>query len=278
MDRIIKQLIQLQELHFTLLEHRTLVPRSHLVDLENSIRTLMEELPPRIATLYRVLQERHHAAVVPEAKGTCSACGISLPTSLISEVFSKKGIQQCPNCMRILYPFEGAPRQLRRDLKETGKPRAGIARFSSAELMLPRIEAEGGNAAIAELIQLMAEQRFVENPEGLLKAALRREAIVSTALDHGLAFPHVRGVEAGGLTFALGLKKRGFRFDPSQDRLTRIVFFIVIPSAVSVFYLQVLAGLIKAFQEEGARKQLLACKTSEEMWTALKGLTKKTIP
>jgi mannitol/fructose-specific phosphotransferase system IIA component (Ntr-type) len=47
---------------------------------------------------------------------------------------------------------------------------------------------------------------------------------------------------------------------------------------VSVFYLQVLAGLIKAFQGEGARKKLLACKTPEEMWTTLKGLTKKTIP
>lgn len=278
MDRILKQLIQLQELHFTLLEQRTLVPKGQLVDLENSIRTLMEELPPKIATLYQTLQERHLAAVVPEAKGTCSACGISLPTSLTAEVIAKKGIRQCPNCMRILYPFEGAPRQLKRDLKETGKPRAGIARFSSAELMLSRIEAEDRDDAISELIQLMAEKEFVENPEGLLAAALRREAIVSTALDHGLAFPHVRGIEGGGLTFSLGLKKRGFRFDPSQVRLTRIVFFIVIPSAVSVFYLQVLSGLIETFREVSARKQLLACETSAEMWTTLKALTLKTIP
>jgi PTS system fructose-specific IIC component len=179
--------------------------------------------------------------------------------------------------MRILYHFEGASRQLGRDLKETGKPRVGVARFSAAELMLPRIEAQERDAAIAELIQLMAEQGFVENPQDLLGAALRREAIVSTALDHGLAFPHVRGVEGGGLIFSLGLKKRGFRFDPAQGRLTRIIFFIVIPSATSVFYLQVLSGLIKAFQEEGARKKLLACATATEMWTILKGLTKKTI-
>jgi mannitol/fructose-specific phosphotransferase system IIA component (Ntr-type) len=278
MDRILKQLIQLQELHFTLLEQRTLVPEVQLVDLESSIRRLIEELPPKIATLYQALQKRYPAAIVPEIKGTCSACGISLPTSLTSEVLSKKGVQQCPNCLRILYPFEGTPRQLKRDLKQTGKPRTGVARFSSVELMLPRLEAEDRDTAIADLIQLMAGQGYVENPEEVLAAALRREAIVSTALDHGLAFPHVRGIEAGGLTFSLGLKKRGLKFDPSQDRLTRIIFFIVIPSAVSVFYLQVLAGLIKAFQEEDARKQILACKTSEEMWTILKGLTKKTIP
>jgi len=278
MDRIIKQLIQLQELHFTLLEQRTLVPKAQLADLENSIRTLMADLPPDIAKLFRGLRKRYDAAVVPETKGTCSACGISLPTSLTGEILAKKGIHQCPNCLRILYPFEGAPRQLKKDLQQTGKPRTGVARFSSAELMLPRIEAEGRDDAISELIQVMTEKGFVENHKDMLAAALRREAIVSTALDHGLAFPHVRGVEGGGLNFALGLKKRGIRFDPSHNRLTRIVFFIVIPSATSVFYLQVLAGLIETFQEEEARKQLLACKTPQEMWKTLKGLTKKTIP
>jgi mannitol/fructose-specific phosphotransferase system IIA component (Ntr-type) len=278
MERIIKQLIQLQELHFTLLEQRTLIPKGQLVDLEDAIRALMKGLPQNIATLYRGLQKRYNAAVVPETKGTCSACGISLPTSLTAAILSKKGIQQCPSCMRILYHFEGAPRQLKRDLKQGGKPRAGVARFSSEELMLPQIEAGDRDGAFAELIQLMAEQGFIEDPDDVLGAALRREAIVSTALEHGLAFPHVRGVAVGGLSFALGLKKRGIRFDPSQDRLTRIVFLIVIPSATSVFYLQVLSGLIETFQEKKARKQLLACKTPQDMWATLTGLTKKAIP
>jgi PTS system nitrogen regulatory IIA component len=277
-DRILQQLLQIQELHFTLLEQRTLVPKGYLVDLENSIGTLMDDLPPKIATLYKGLQKRHLAAVVPEIKGTCSACGISLPTSQMAGILSKKRLQQCPNCRRILYPFEGAPRQLIRDIKQTGKPRTGVARFSSEELMLPSIEARNRDNVIAELIQLMAEKGFVENHEHLLTAALRREAIVSTALDHGLAFPHVRGVEAGGLTFSLGLKKSGFKFDSSATRLTRIVFFIIIPSAVSVFYLKILSGMIETFREESARKQLLACETSGQMWTTLKGLTQKTIP
>ncbi len=278
MERILKQLIQLQELNFTLLEQRTLVPKAQLVDLENAIKALMGDLPPEIARLYRGLQKRHDAAVVPETKGTCSACGISLPTSLAADIVSQKGINQCPSCMRILYHFEGAPRQLKKDIEKTGKPKAGVARFSSAELMLPQIEAQDRDATCAELIQLMADQGFIENPEDVLGAALRREAIVSTALEHGLAFPHVRGVAVGGLTFALGLKKRGLKFNPSKGQLTRIVFLIVIPSATSVFYLQVLSGLLETFQEGSARKQLLACETPKEMWTTLKGLTKKTIP
>jgi PTS system nitrogen regulatory IIA component len=166
---------------------------------------------------------------------------------------------------------------LKKDLDQTGKPRAGVARFSSEELMLPRLEAESRDDAISELIELMAQKGFVENPGELLEAALRREAIVSTALDHGMAFPHVRGIEGGGLIFSLGLRKRGFKFDPHAGRLTRICFFIVVPSATSVFYLQVLSGLIEALCEDSARKKLLASETPQQMWTALKGLTQKTI-
>lgn len=278
MDRIVNQLIQLQELNFVLAEQRTLVPKFRLTDLESSVSALVENLPQEIATLYRGLQKRHQAAVVPEAHGTCSGCGISLPTSLAAEIRRGKGIQQCPNCRRVLYHLEGAPRQLRRRLDKAGRPRVGVARFSSKELMLPQIKAEGRDDAISGLVQLMAAKGFVENPENLLTAALRRESIISTALEHGLAFPHVRGVEGGGLTFSLGLKKQGLRFDGSKARLTRIIFFIVIPSAASVFYLQLLSGLIEAFREESARKKLLTCKTPEEMWTTLNTLTGKTIP
>ncbi len=278
MDRILNQLIQLQELNFVLSEQRTLVPKSRLTDLENSVKALIASLPQDIATLYRKLQERSHAAVVPEANGTCSGCGISLPTSLASEIRTGKGIRHCPNCRRILYHFEGAPRQLKRRLERTEMPRAGVARFSSKELMFSRIEAEDRDNAISELIQLMATKGFVENAESLLTAALRRESIISTSLEHGLAFPHVRGVEGGGLTLSLGLKKKGLKFDRSKGRLTRIIFFIVIPSAASVFYLQLISGLIGTFREDSARKKLLACKTSEEMWTALNTLTQKTIP
>ena len=277
MDRILNQLIQLQELNFALSEQRTLLPKARLADLESSVRGLMENLPPEIATLYRVLQKRHQAAVVPEANGTCSGCGITLPTSLAAEVQSGKRIQQCPNCRRVLYHLEVAPRQLRRHFERTGRPRVGVARFSSKELMLPRIEAEERDDAISELIHLMAGKGYVENPESLLAATLRRESIISTALEYGLAFPHVRGVEGGGLTFSLGVKKKGLKFDRSKARLTRIIFFIVIPSAASVFYLQLLSGLIETFREESARKKMLACKTSDEMWATLNTLTQKSI-
>lgn len=278
MDRILKQLIQLQELHLTLLEQRTLVPKGQLHDLEKAVTALLDGLPSSIANLYQGLQRRDNVAVVPEVKGTCSACGIALPTSMAAELIAKRGIQQCPNCLRILYHDEGRVQRIKRPLHQTGAPRVGVAKFSSVELMQPKLSADSAEEAIGELVDLMAGHGFVEDPKGLLAAALCREALCSTAVEHGLAFPHVRGIEGGGLIFSLGLKKRGFKFAPQAEKLTKIVFFLIIPSASSVFYLRLISGLIEALRTEGARKKLLAAATPEEMWTILKGLTKKTIP
>ena len=96
--------------------------------------------------------------------------------------------------------------------------------------------------------------------------ALNRESMASTAVDHALAFPHVRGVEGGGLTLTLGIHKKGIKFDPSSRKLTRIFFFMVIPTAASAFYLKLLAGLTQAFRKEENRERLLEAKTEEDLW------------
>ena len=144
--------------------------------------------------------------------------------------------------------------------------------------MIPELEAETRDEALEEMINKMATEGFVEKPKSLLKAALSRESIVPTAVEHALAFPHVRGVEGGGLIFATGVKSKGLKFGAPNNRLTKIVFFIVIPLAASAFYLQLIAGLMDTFRETKSRTRLLNCKTPDKMWDALSKLTKKTIP
>ena len=104
------------------------------------------------------------------------------------------------------------------------------------------------------------------------------EAIVSTAVEHGLAFPHVRDVEGGGLTFAVGMKQKGISFGAHEDHLSKIFFFIVIPTPATAFYLRLLAGLVRTFESSEARKELLECDKPDQMWKTLVKLTKDTVP
>jgi mannitol/fructose-specific phosphotransferase system IIA component (Ntr-type) len=277
MKHIITALIQLQDLNFTLQEQKALTAETHLKSLEKNITTLSRDLPADICKTFTALLNHYATAVVPMTDGTCSGCGMSVPTIMAYEVQVGEKLIQCPRCTRILFYREALPRQLKRIRAINEKPSPGIARFSTSKLMLPQLEAKTRDGALEEMINLMATQGFVEKPEALLSAALNRESIVPTAIEHGLAFPHVRGVEGGGLIFAAGLKKQGLHFGAPKSRLTKIIFFIVIPLAASAFYLQLIAGLMESLRAADNRTKLLASTTPEKMWKLLSQLTKKTI-
>lgn len=278
MKQLINELIQLQDLHFTLQEQQALTAGTHLKDLEKSIAALTCDLPPDIAKTFRGLLDHYATAVVPMSRDICSGCGMTVPTIMAYEVKIGAKLIQCPRCTRILYYSDALPRQLKRISKQhPATPNAGIARFSSSRLMLPRLEAKTRDEALAEMIGLMATEGFVEHPDALIEAAIQREAVVPTAIEHGLAFPHVRGVEGGGLIFSAGLKRSGLHFGAPRNRLTKIVFFIVIPLAASAFYLQLITGLMQSLHETGARAELLDSTTPEEMWATLTRLTRKNI-
>ncbi len=277
MKQVINQLIQLQDLNFTLQEQKALTSDAHLKDLEKSIKALSKDLPQDIHRTFKKLLDHYATAVVPMVKGICTGCGMAVPTIMAYEVQVGDKFLQCPRCTRILYFRSSLPQQLKRISSNTLNPSAGLARFSSSRLMIPQLAAGTRDEALAEMIEIMASEGFVEQPETLIEAAISRESIVPTAVEHGLAFPHVRGVEGGGLIFSAGLHSQGLHFGAPKKRLTRIIFFIVIPLAASAFYLQLIAGLMESFRDSAARQKLLNCKTPEKMWTLLNQLTKKTI-
>jgi mannitol/fructose-specific phosphotransferase system IIA component (Ntr-type) len=142
--------------------------------------------------------------------------------------------------------------------------------------MAPNMEAKDPEEAIRELATKMQAGGYVDKADLLVEMALRREAILSTSVEDGLAFPHVRGVEGGGLTLALGTSVKGVKFDASPKR-SHIVFFIVIPTAASAFYLTLLAGLARTFGRDKSREAVMAESTAEGMWKTLCKLTRTTV-
>lgn len=274
----INHLIQLQELSLIRMEQKAHRHGHRLDELDASIKSLTEQLPSDVQGLVTRMQKRDAIMTVPMANGTCTGCGMKIPTSLVQSVKVSDCLQVCPICTRILYFQEGLPRHVGAAPRRGDPRKVGIARFSAPSLMIPKLEAGTREEAIMEMAAKMQEEGYVDDAAKLVEAALKREAIVSTAVDHGLAFPHVRGVEGGGLTLGLGISGKGIKFDGHDKTMTRIVFFMVIPTAASAFYLKLLAGLAETFSDAEARKALVAEETPEKLWKMLVKLTKKTIP
>ena len=278
MKSVLNQLIQLQELNFAREEQKASNSKMPLTLLEKSIVEIRAQLPPDVADRYDRLQKRYPLAVVPLAHGGCSRCGLAVPAAVVNAAKAGDQLQHCPHCGRFLFFPDTVARQPKKK-HDAGRPAAiGIARFSAASLMVPKLAASTREEVIHELAKVLGDGEFVEDAATVEELALRREAIVSTAVEHGLAFPHVRDVEGGGLTFAVGLKEKGIAFGAPNGHLSKIFFFIVIPTPATAFYLRLLAGLVRTFESSEARTALLDCKKPEEMWKTLTKLTRETIP
>lgn len=277
MKKQINLLNQLQELVLTRDEHRQTGDGSHLDSLNDSIDALVGQLEPLSRALYQRLYKKDHVVMAPMVNGCCAVCGMRLPISQVQQVRMAKRLQVCSSCGRILFnEEEGAPRSKAEKPARGEPPRNGISRFSAEELMICDLKGVTTEAVICEMAATMAKSGFVSNPDALVTAALERESVLSTAMDDGLAFPHVRGVEGGGLTLALGVSRNGFEFDSAGTKV-HFVFFSVIPVAVSAFYLRLMSGLGEAFAKPENRELLMNAATSADLWKALVKATRHTV-
>ncbi|MFH0908395.1 MAG: PTS sugar transporter subunit IIA [bacterium] len=278
MQRILNQLVQLQDLIFARDQQEASMPGTRLTQLDSAIQAMTQDLPPDTVSQFQKIQKKGTLAIVPISNGVCSACGMAIPVSQVHAVHAGDLVYQCPSCTRFLIYPVAPPRRVGKRRRRSEPAQIGICRFSSAELMIPNLQATDRDDAVAEMCMKLEDEGFVDNGARLLEEALKREAIVSTAVDHGLAFPHVRGVEGGGLTLALALSRKGVKFGGPGRSATKIIFFMVIPTAVSAFYLKLLSGLTQAFREEDAREALAKAETSEDLWKALIKATRTTVP
>ncbi|MFA7174755.1 MAG: PTS sugar transporter subunit IIA [Kiritimatiellia bacterium] len=244
--------------------------------LNDSIDQLTDLLPREVKALYSRLYKKDHLVMAPMYNGCCAICGMRLPVSMVQSVRVLKNIQNCPSCARILFEESDAPHWVGEKPSRSSPRKSGISRFSAESLMLPDLKAESAADAIAALSKLMEQQNFISNSDKLIESALEREAVLSTAMDNGIAFPHVRGVEGGGLTMALGVSQQGFVFDDEGTKVN-IVIFITIPTAVSAFYLRLMTGLTESLVKEQNREALLSADTAPLLWKALTKATRYTV-
>lgn len=277
MHPVANLLIQVQELTLIRDEQKAARRGGHLEQLDMAIKAMTSKLPEEVCTMFEKLHKKNHIVIAPISDGICAVCWMKLPISLVQAVRVAKAIHNCPNCARMLYYPESVPRRIGKLRRRSDPIKPGISRFSSQTLMIPNLESRDKEGVIRELAYKMEAEGFVDKADKLVEAALRREATLSTAVDHSLAFPHVRGVEGGGLTLALGISRKGIKFNEPGKSLTHIIFFIVIPIAASAFYLKLLSGLTQTFMKAEARKEIMSTREPEKLWKALIKVTRATI-
>ena len=271
----INTLRQLQELVLTRDELNQAGKVDHLDRLNDSIFDLQDQLDPQIAAIYQRLYKKSHIVMSAMTNNCCAVCGMQVPISLVQQVRLAQHLVSCTSCGRILFANPEDAAQNIAEVEKTEEPKVGISRFSAEELMVVDLQTTDRVGAIAALAMAMERNKFIKNSDSLISAAMDRENVMSTAMGDGLAFPHVRGVEGGALTLAMGISKEGIDWD--GENKVHIVFLSAIPVAVSAFYLRLMSGLIQSFEKEANRAAVLEATSAPALWKALCKATRAAV-
>ena len=270
----INTLRQLQELVLTRDEHNQTGDGSHLDALNDSIAALQQKLAPQMAGVYDRLYKKNHIVISAMTNNCCAVCGMQVPIAQVQQVRLGQHLVTCSSCGRILFAADEDAVVNTAEAPDRDNPKTGISRFSAEELMIAGMDATTREDAIAQLAEAMEGNGFISSADNLVAAALERESVLSTAIEGGIAFPHVRGVEGGGLTLAMGVSKKGIDWDGEK---VHIVFLSAIPVAVSAFYLRLMAGLSQSFAKDANRKAVIDAKDSASLWKALQKATRTAV-
>ena len=267
----IKKLREIQHLVLIRAEDANVGAGRQGESLAEKTETLVKGLEDESLAIYKRLQQKGRIFLSPLAKGNCSACGLKVPTSVLQHVIAKDRFVCCGNCGRLLYVPDVKATGVRADEPD---PKFLLSRFSHPKLMVPQLKATTPAGAMEELAAVLAKEKVISDEKVVVAAALAREEILTTAVGHGLAFPHMRGVEEGVLTFACGVSPAGIDWN---GQLVRLVFFTTLPVVASPFYLKLLAAICKTFEDEEKLPFVIAAGDAKTLWKELNKATRVAV-
>ena len=163
--------------------------------------------------------------------------------------------------------------ELHRELSDTeltnNNRRQTLARYVTQDAMIPGLKGVTAEEVIEELVDVLARMGWVKDPAAALACAFKREAAMSTGLRHGIACPHARTDSVDRLICAVGLSVKGADFHSLDEQPSRVIILTLCPSASAAPYMEFMSSAMSVLHEEQTLKELMACRTSGEMFRTL---------
>jgi Kef-type K+ transport system membrane component KefB len=139
-----------------------------------------------------------------------------------------------------------------------------VARLLRAGVVTLELEAESRADAIAALSASLAE-RMGGDAARIRDAVMRREALSSTGVGEGVAFPHAEVEGLSGPWLAFARSERGLDFDAPDGDPVRLVLLLLTPPGEYATELQLLAAMARLMARQELRDELLAAASAADI-------------
>ncbi len=130
----------------------------------------------------------------------------------------------------------------------------------------------GKETIIEELVSLLEVGNRIGNRNKLLLDFINREKKATTAIGHGVAFPHIRSMQAKDFMIAFARSTEGYDFDAPDHSLSHMFFVMAAPPYDDNLYLKVFKALAEMLQYESFRDELMSLQSPGELIRALRAM------
>jgi PTS system nitrogen regulatory IIA component len=145
-----------------------------------------------------------------------------------------------------------------------------ITELVSAARIIMNIKPGAKVSILTQLFQPLLKTKMVDQHENYLSKVIERESLLSTAIGHGLAIPHVRAPEETSIVapcIVMGICKNGAEFDALDGRKT---YVFAMPCAnTESSHLQLSAKISLIFRKSGIIKRMRDAQTKADVMAIL---------
>jgi Kef-type K+ transport system membrane component KefB len=145
-----------------------------------------------------------------------------------------------------------------------------ILEFFSRRGIIEELKANDRNAAILELCELAPEEENSLDAETIVKAVLKREEVMGTAVEEGVALPHARLPALMKSIILFGKSRAGIDWNSPDGYKSHFIFLILTPETEDDSQVQILRAIAKTLMHEKIRNELMRSTDAQEIWTILK--------
>jgi Kef-type K+ transport system membrane component KefB/mannitol/fructose-specific phosphotransferase system IIA component len=146
------------------------------------------------------------------------------------------------------------------------RKKISILEFFSPAGIIEGIQSKGRTEAIRELCEAARRHDPQLDVEHAYKEVLRRERLMGTAIEEGIAVPHAFIPSLRKSIIIFGRAPEGIEWNSPDGQLTRFIFLLLTPSESADFQTQVVGAIARTMINAQMRNDILSAKDAQEIW------------
>ena len=141
-----------------------------------------------------------------------------------------------------------------------------LSSIIETELLLTELDSTDNYEVLKKMTVFLKDMNKISDSDSILLRLIEREKLASTSIGKNTAIPHAKIKELKKPVIMIGICKKGFLYNTSDDEPVHLIILVLSPSGSPAVHLQILAAAAALIKKPGNLiGELLKAKNSIEL-------------